>query len=259
MMMQLLRLLVVLVSIGVYLLHMSMLSWWVPERWTRYHQTHRWLSRYVRWGLYVLRVHVAWLGEPKHGLYVGNHLSYLDILVFSSRISTGYVTSVEIRETPVLGRLCELAGCLFVERRSKLNLRQEIQDLKRGLQEGLNVTVFPEATSTNGEGVLRFRRPLFQAAVEASVPVIPFTINYRRIGGHVASVANRDLVCWYGDMDFLPHLWALCGAGPIEVEVSIHSSLSPALCNNEPEEISSKAHTLVAQSFTPFPERPASV
>ena len=47
-------------------------------------------------------------------LYVGNHLGILDILAVASARSYIFVTSQEMRETPLLGLLTEMGGCVFV-------------------------------------------------------------------------------------------------------------------------------------------------
>jgi len=83
----------------------------------------------------------------------------------------------------------------------------------------LKVTVFPEATSTNGESVLRFRRPLYQAAVQSGCPIQPICINYRAINGFPVRKENRDDVCWYGSMDFFSHFINLLTVKCVEVDI----------------------------------------
>lgn len=142
-------------------------------------------------------------------LFISNHLSYLDILILSSIQPSSYVTSLEMRKTPLLGQICLLAGCVFVNRKNKKNIHKEIFEITKSLTEGVNITIFPEATSTNGERVLRFKRPLFQAAIDANKAVIPITINYSFINGHVVSLENRDHLFWYDEMTFADHLWGV--------------------------------------------------
>lgn len=139
---------------------------------------------------------------------VSNHLGYLDVLVIASKIPSCFVTSLEIRKTPFLGQLCELGGCLYVDRKSKENLSKEVEMLTKGLNAGLNICVFPEGTSTNGSSVLKFKRPLFKAAIDATVPTVSLCLNYQKINGKEVSEKNRDFIFWYGDMSFLPHLWS---------------------------------------------------
>lgn len=214
-------------------------------------------ARFCRLGLKILNVNTSLLGgekiedvSSKARLMVGNHMSYLDILILSSIYPSSYVTSQEIRETPFLGIICEWAGCLFVERRSRANLSQEVSQIKEALLNGLTVTIFPEATSTNGEEILRFRAPLYQAAIDSGAPVQPFCLNYLRINGAPFSRGNRDYVCWYGDMEFAPHLWALCRLESVDVSVQVLEALDPAHYPH-PRELAERSHHLVSAKFQP--------
>ena len=91
-------------------------------------------------------------------LLVCNHMSYLDAVIFAKTFSGSFVTSMEMKEMPFLGQITQVAGCLYVERRNKSNLSNEVRELTESLKSGNRVIVFPEATSTNGEEVIRFRR-----------------------------------------------------------------------------------------------------
>lgn len=208
----------ILFGMIVFLAHMAVMWVLIRNRWSRTRWAHRKMKWYARYGLWVLGVRVNVLGLERalasgNGLYVGNHLSYIDVLVFVSRIPAGFVTSMEIRETPVLGQLCVMAGCSFVERRNKVNIQNEVRDISDTLREGLNVAIFPESTSTNGEQILRFRRPLYTAAIDSGRPVIPFCLNYHTVGGEPINRQSADTVFWYGDMGFPGHLWAFSGNG----------------------------------------------
>jgi 1-acyl-sn-glycerol-3-phosphate acyltransferase len=153
-------------------------------------------------------------------LHVCNHLSYLDILIIAARAPVCFVTSQEIRETPFLGHLCILSGCLFVERRNKNSIHNEINEVSEGLRQGLSVCIFPEATSTNGQSVKRFKRPLFNSSLKEQCHLVLFCLNYTMVSGKLVDIDERDNLFWYGDMSFLPHLWRLSQQHDIEVELA---------------------------------------
>lgn len=192
--------------------------------------------------------------EKRGKLLVGNHMSYIDVL-FTAAINPGcFVTSVEMKKTPFLGQICQLGGCVFVERRNKKNLKNEIREITESLKNGLDVYVFPEATSTNGDEVIRFRRPLFNAAIEAGVEILPLTINYNKLNDIEVNEGNRDYICWYGDMTFFDHLWNLFAIRRIDVSVDFHPRIeqTPSI---EALELAEKSHDLVKSSFRPFKNR----
>lgn len=232
--------------------------WLVPglSHWKKRKICSRILQHYCRLGLWILGVRVNAhceqdLSSDVAYLMVGNHLSYLDILIIASLRPTSFVTSNEIKEVPFLGHACRLAGCLFVERRNKVNLMEEIKELTEGLRQGLNVVVFPEATSTNGEQILRFRRPLFASAGGSGAPILPFCLNYRALDEEVVTINNRDHICWYGDMAFAPHLWTLGSYTRIDVDLHFLPSFS-ASPEAEPGELAAYAQAQVESVFRPF-------
>jgi 1-acyl-sn-glycerol-3-phosphate acyltransferase len=154
-------------------------------------------------------------------LIVSNHLSWLDILVIASIRPTVFVTSVEIRDSGFLGMVCKLAGCHFVERRSRSNIGVEVEKMAETLREGFAVGLFPEGTTSNGAAVLPFKVSLFDAAIAAGVPVQPVCLNYLTIDGRSVDIESGRRLFWYGDMEFLPHLWALMFVDHVEVEVTV--------------------------------------
>lgn len=161
-------------------------------------------------------------------LIISNHLSYLDILIISIYFPSCFVTSKEMKHTPFLGQVCLLGGCLFVERRKRSGLNDEVKELSESLKRGLNVTIFPEAKSTNGEAVISFKRPLFQAAMISQVRVLPVCINYLTLDGEKLTVKNRDNVFWYGDKAFLTHVLNLFSHHGLTAELIVLPSLDPA-------------------------------
>lgn len=258
-----LRVAIVFTAILIFLTHMSLVWLVVRSQWHRVRLSNRILSRYCRFGLWVLNLKVNPIGlenlrDLRGGLYVGNHLTYMDVLAISSIVPVCFVTSKEIKESVGLGQICTMAGCLFVERRNKLNIHNEISEIREGLQHGLNVAIFPEATSTNGEQILRFRKPLFMAAVDGGRPVIPFCLNYRRVGGEPIHIGTRDKIFWYGDMEFAPHLWALASSGGVELDLHFLKPI-PTSLQTDVTPLAEQAQRAVEAVFIPVKKNEGSV
>lgn len=176
-------------------------------------------------GLYILGIHVNVCGKSvtqqiKPVLQVANHMSYLDVLILSSICPSLFITSVELQNTFFLGLMARLGGSLFVERRSKTKLLQEIDRIVSVLRNGSNITLFPEGTSSNGEKVLPFKGALFLTAKRSNVEIQPVCIKYLTINGKPVGPSNRDSVFYYGDIVFFPHILKLLLVKRIEVEVT---------------------------------------
>jgi lyso-ornithine lipid O-acyltransferase len=213
------------------------------------------VSFYSRILLAILNIKVVFKGFEnyqlnRNQLIVSNHLSYIDVLMMCSRMPSAFVTSKEVKESAFLGQIVCLAGCLFVERRNRSNLKGEIGELTEGLNSGINVTIFPEATSTNGEGVLRFKRPLFESSIVSNRPTLPVTINYVSISGKKVDTSNRDIVCWYGDMDFFPHFLLLLEQSEVVAEITISEPILPRTSISQ--ELAQKSYEQVLVWFRPL-------
>ena len=178
-------------------------------------------------------------------------MSYIDIFILSHITKACFVTSVEMRDTPVLGWIVKGAGCLFVERRSKHGLRAEIAEITQALEDGFNVFIFPEATSTNGDEILRFRRPLYAAALYAKKTIKPLVINYKSIDGVPVTKKNRDSICWYGSMSMAPHFLNMAGQKNFLAEITILPEVVPAE-DEQAADLALKTQKMVTENYRPF-------
>lgn len=156
-------------------------------------------------------------GNPK--LLVANHVSYIDVLALASLAPGVFITSVELKNTVLLGTLARLSGSLFVERRKPAGLKREIQEIARVLGEGTPVVLFPEGTTSNGDTVKQFKNSLFDAAIMAQAEIVPVHLRYTRVNGQRLTTRNRDLVFYYGGAAFLKHFARLLTLRSIDVEI----------------------------------------
>lgn len=244
------KLILFLITLFTFIAHGFIAKIYLRDIWKlRFYMT-PWMRRYSRLSLKILGFHVKTIGpQTKQPFIVCNHMSYLDILILSSQIETCYVTSMEMKNAPVLGWATQVAGCLYVERRSKDNLKNEIQDVVDALLKGFHVTVFPEATSTNGEKILPFKKPLFSAAIQTQSFVQPLCLQYIKIDGKNFDTNNRDLVCWYGDMGFLTHLWSVMKLKRVDIKLHTLNPISIEPDSNVAT-LALSSHAKIAETYT---------
>ena len=151
-------------------------------------------------------------------LLVSNHLSYVDVLVIASLTPAVFVTSIELRNTPLLGQLARLSGSLFVERRKASGLRREIDAIAGVLSQGFSVVLFPEGTTFNGDRVHPFKQSLLDAAVKARCSILPVCLRYLRVNGLPLSPSSRDAVLYYGGISFFRHFPRFLTLRSVEVK-----------------------------------------
>jgi 1-acyl-sn-glycerol-3-phosphate acyltransferase len=129
-------------------------------------------------------------GSPalERALVVSNHVSWLDIFVIDALFPCRFVAKAEIRAWPVLGWLVAQAGTVFIARGSRRDLRHIFKGLVDALGQGQRVAFFPEGTTASQGQLLPFHANLFEAAIDARVPVQPYALAYvdARGGWHAA-------------------------------------------------------------------------
>ena len=86
--------------------------------------------------------------------------------------------------------------------------------------------LFAEATTGDGNRLLRFRSSHFEAVRQAissergsDAVVQPMFLDYSRIAGMPVGRRERALVAWCGDMTFFARFQRLLGAGGIDCKV----------------------------------------
>ena len=175
--------------------------------------------------LRILGVRVSVVGRRPAPPYLlaANHLGYLDVLVLAAELPVRFVAKSEVRRWPVWGPLAAWTGTLFLDRERARDAHRVATEVGGTLAAGGAVSIFAEGTSSPGDAVLDFRPALFEGAVASGAPVVPAALCYRIPADPGAA---RDKVCWWGEMEFLPHLLALADLPPIEATLAIGAPLA---------------------------------
>lgn len=120
-----------------------------------------------------------------HGLWVSNHVSWMDIPVVGSVSPAFFLSKAEIGDWPIFGKLAHAAGTVFIERGSG-DVGSVSAQIASFLNEGFSVIFFPEATTTDGTKVKRIHGTLLQAAIDARVPIQPMVLAYVNKDGQLS-------------------------------------------------------------------------
>ncbi len=183
-------------------------------------------------------------------IIVANHLGYLDLFLISAVYKGCFISTKEVQADPIFGTLATLGGCIFIERRNKENLKNEMKVVQEHLEQGVNVFFFPEAKSTNGEEVLRFKRPFFTPAMNLNKDILAVTINFKSVDGQKVTPFNRDQVFWYRQNSLLEHIKGLMAIKSIDIEIQAeylkHGDYSTQA--NHPAEL---AQRIVSANYVP--------
>lgn len=195
----------------------------IPNRWKIISRINRVYTLLLR---LILNIKVTISGDEgqlERGGYViiANHLGYVDGIVLGSIFPIVFVSKKEVRSWPIVGQWNVLCGTVFIDRQHKEQVGSLVRELSRKLKQDANILLFPEGTSTNGERMLPFQTVPLAAPLRNRSVIVPATLTYKSVDEMPVNRANRDLIYWYGDMDFMSHFWQLLALRGIEVLVTI--------------------------------------
>lgn len=144
-----------------------------------------WDEAFRKWALGTLRIlgiDYALAGRPpsptRGRLIVANHRSVLDIIVLISIFGGRFLSREDVVRWPVLGKLIAESGTLFVDRDSRSSGAAAIRLIRRHLEQGDAVSVFPEGTTFRGDEVRPFHAGAFAAARGLDIEVVPVGLAY---------------------------------------------------------------------------------
>lgn len=217
-----LRLTVVLVLLVVGFLAIP-LSWGSPRARGRIPTglIRRWCVLVVRAAGVRVRIHGA--AAPDGGLLlVANHLSWLDIPLLAAVRPARMLAKSEIRDWPVAGWLTARSGALFIDRDRIRALPGTVARIAEALRAGQAVAVFPEGSTWCGRAQGHFRRAVFQAALDADVPVQPVRLHYRLAQGTPSTAA-----AFVGEDALLTSVWRVVRARELVADVEVRDAIAP--------------------------------
>ena len=166
----------------------------------------------------VMGMRIESRGEPPRAPYllVANHLGYVDVVALAALTGCVFVAKSEVAGWPVLGPTARALGTIFIDRRRARSIPAALARVGGELERGAGVVIFAEGTSTRGSVVAPFKPSLLEAAARAGAPVHYAALSYRTRHGRAAA---SERVCWWGDMTFLDHFYALLRLGGFDAEV----------------------------------------
>ncbi|MEW2041338.1 lysophospholipid acyltransferase family protein [Streptomyces sp. NPDC005534] len=185
----------------------------------------RWIRR---WCLVVVRAagvrtRITGAAPPTGGLLiVANHISWLDIPLLAAVRPARMLAKTEVRGWPVVGGIAARGGTLFIDRDRLRALPGTVGRIAEALRGGAAVVAFPEGSTWCGRAQGRYRRAVFQAALDAGTPVQPVHVSYRFADG-TASTAPA----FVGEDALLTSLWRVVSARGLVAEVDLRPTLAP--------------------------------
>ena len=180
-----------------------------------------WLSKFCRKVLRAARVTWSVRGPiPVEGAVIGNHLTYLDILVHAALRPCVFVAAIETRRMPLIGWISMMAGTVYVTRGAGGSAAKAADGMAAGFRDHLPVTFFPEGgTGIGDQPLLPLHSGLLAAAIEEEAPVTAGYLRYQLSQTDIgAGKSTRNDVHW-GAQTLPAHLWNFLGLHFVHAEI----------------------------------------
>jgi 1-acyl-sn-glycerol-3-phosphate acyltransferase len=150
-------------------------------------------------------------------LLVANHISWLDISALHAVVPHArFVSKADIQSWPLLSRLADAAGTLYLERERKRDALRVVHVVAQMLSQGQTVAVFPEGTTSDGRALLPFHANLLQAAIATATPVQPVALRFSDAHAPVSAAAE-----FVGATTLLQSLWRVACAERLTAHVTL--------------------------------------
>ena len=202
----------------------------------------RWSTRLLRMCNVTVEQRAGGAAVLERAAVVANHVSWLDIFVIHSLHPCHFVAKAEIRAWPLAGWLAEKAGTVFIARGNRRDLRHIFKGLVHSLRRGERVAFFPEGTTAAQGSLLPFHANLFEAAIDAQVPVQPFALSYEDPAG-----ASHPSVDFIGETSFAESIILILNGPPVKARLAILPAI--ATIDAHRREVAEAAHQAVAAAL----------
>lgn len=167
----------------------------------------------------------------KNYLFVGNHRSYTDILVFFAVGGIAgchftFMAKKELFKIPFIGKSMKFLHVIGVDRSSKSKSMRSLVESIEIIKSGRNVVIFPEGTRSNdGYTLSPFKKGAFMIAKRAGVEVIPFVID--------------------GTEKYMPKK----GFGMYDADITIQFFQPIVTCDKDDVEIMNEAESIIKEAL----------
>lgn len=131
--------------------------------------------------IYTVRTRVEGLeklDKNKNYVFMGNHLSYVDIFFLLSIIEQNviFMAKEELFKIPVFGFGVRALGLVPINRGESKDALKSLFEAAKKIQSGYSVILFPEGTRSGDGNMLPFKRGAFTLAVRTGLEIAPFVL-----------------------------------------------------------------------------------
>ncbi len=139
------------------------------------------------WSMFIIRIALLpvnvegreKLKKNQSYVFCSNHQGAFDIFLIYGFLGRNFkwMMKESLRKIPFVGKACQSAGFIFVNRSNPKKIRHTYEYARDTLKDGMSLLVFPEGRRTTTGKTGPYKRGAFMLADELQLPVVPLTIN----------------------------------------------------------------------------------
>ncbi len=122
-----------------------------------------------------------------------NHVSWIDIPAIAVATGSAFVAQDGLASMPLLRWLCAMNDTVFVARHDRASVRRQVEEVRAAIRDTGSLAIFPEGTTSDGTGLLRFKSSLLSALepLPAGIAVRPVVLDYGKEGPEIAWIGTE--------------------------------------------------------------------
>ena len=161
-------------------------------------------------------------------LYIANHVSWFDILCLGSLLNARFIAKKEVALMGIFGFLAKLSNTIFIDNSNKNKIYQYNNFIREKLINGESLILFPEGTTSDGNGIRKFKSSLFECinSSESLINVQPISICYVSKNNIPMGIYSRRFIAWVGETSMVSSMKEFLSSGSITVNLIFHPKVS---------------------------------
>ena len=161
-------------------------------------------------------------------LYIANHVSWFDIICLGTLLKARFIAKKEVSEMGIFGFLAKLSNTFFIDNSNKSKIIEYNNFIQKKLRNGENFIIFPEGTTSDGNGILDFKSSMLECAFDKNnqINIQPISICYTKINNVPMGIYLGRNIAWVGDTPMIVAMVNFLRSGRITVDIIFHDLMS---------------------------------
>ena len=167
-------------------------------------------------------------------LYIANHVSWFDIICLGTLLNARFIAKKEVSKMGVFGFLAKLSNTFFIDNENKTKIIEYNRRIQKKLRAGENFIIFPEGTTSDGNGIKNFKSSMLQCSFDENnqINIQPISICYSKLNNVPMGIYLRRNIAWVGDTSMVAAMINFLRSGRITVDIIFHEIKSVSNFND---------------------------